>query len=145
MKICADRSLASPRDFVKPTRISLPAIILISILALCCGCAETKINTTSFELFSSDVKQMSKSADQVFASGATFNQAGYLAELQDSSNFKMTDLVLHRSGQGFSTPDREPTFIEVHDAASALPDANQLLVDYVATLQQLAAPALVGC
>jgi hypothetical protein len=129
---------------VKPTRISLPAIILISILALCSGCAETKINTSSFDQFSSDVQQMSKSADQVFASGVTFSQAGYLAELQDSSNFKMTDLILHESDKGFAIPDPQPTFMEIHEAANTLSDANQLLVDYAAALQQLAAPALVS-
>jgi outer membrane murein-binding lipoprotein Lpp len=129
---------------VRPTRISLPAIILVSLLSLCPGCAETPISTKPFDQFSSDVQQLSKSADQVFAAGVTFNQAGYLAQLQENPKFQMTDLLLRQTGNNFAPNGPEPTFIVDRRAENVLSDANALLVDYASALQQLAAPNLVS-
>jgi hypothetical protein len=114
------------------------------LLLLCTGCSQTQINTKPFDQFSSDVQQLSKSADQVFASGVTLSQAGYLAQLQNNPKFQMNDLLLQRSGSDFVTDGAEPIFIVEHRAANVLSDANALLVDYATALQQLASPNLVS-
>jgi outer membrane murein-binding lipoprotein Lpp len=144
VKICAGPRHRAPQEIVKPTRNSIPLSVLISLLLFCAGCAENPISTKPFDQFSSDVQQLGKSADHVLAGGVTFNQAGYLAQLQAKPNFHMTDLLLQRTGSDYAPPGAQPTYIDDRRAENVLSDANGLLVDYAGALQQLAAPNLVS-
>jgi hypothetical protein len=117
----------------------------IALVTLCAACSvPATINTKPFDQFSNAAQQLDLGADQAFANGVTFTEAGFVDQVAADPEFQISDLLVTRSNEGFATSGREPTFMEIRKAATTLSSANKLLVDYAGTLQQLAAPDLVS-
>jgi hypothetical protein len=117
----------------------------IALVMLCAACSvPATINTKPFDQFSNAAQQLDLGADQAFANGVTFTEAGFVDQVVADPNFRISDLLVTRSSEGFATIGQEPTFMETRKAATTLSSANKLLVDYAGALQQLASPSLVS-
>jgi hypothetical protein len=89
-------------------------------------------------------QQLDLGADQTFANGVTFTEAGFVDQVVTDPKFQISDLLLTGSNEGFAAIGQEPTFMEIRKAETTLSSANKLLVDYAGALQQLASPGLVS-
>lgn len=116
----------------------------IALAILCTACVPATINTKPFDQFATAAQQLDLGADQAFANGATFTEAGFIDQVAADPNFHVSDLLIRRSDEGFTTSGQEPTFMEIRKAAGTLSSTNKLLVEYAGALQQLASPGLVS-
>lgn len=116
----------------------------IALMVVCVACVPATINTKPFDQFSSAAQQLDLGADQAFANGATFSEAGFVDQVAADPNYRMSDLLVQQSGSGFTTAGLDPTFMQIRKASAALSSANKLFLDYAGALQQLASPGLVS-
>ncbi|MGD0073092.1 MAG: hypothetical protein ABSD31_01980 [Candidatus Binataceae bacterium] len=117
----------------------------MALMMLCAACSvPATINTKPFDQFSNAAQQLDLGADQAFANGVTFTEAGFVAQAAADPNFPIPSLLVTRTSEGFATIGQQPTFMEIRKAATTLSSANKLLVEYAGSLQQLASPGLVS-
>ena len=133
------------RSFRVTARRQLLRMMPLALVMLCSACSvPATINTKPFDQFSNAAQQLDLGADQAFANGVTFTEAGFVEQVAADPKFQTSDLLVTRSNEGFATIGHEPTFMEVRKGAATLSGANKLLVDYAGALQQLASPGLVS-
>jgi hypothetical protein len=132
----------SPHEIMRRRLLTVMEVAMVMIGAACA--VPATINPKPFDQFSNAAQQLDLGADQAFANGVTFTEAGFVDQVAADPKFRTSDLLVTRSNEGFATIGSEPTFVEIRKAATTLSSANKLLLDYAGALQQLASPGLVS-
>src|SRR5579863_5361219 len=79
-------------------RRHLARMTTIAMVMLCAACSvPATINTKPFDQFSNAAQQLDLGADQAFANGVTFTEAGFIDQVAADPKFQISDLLVTRS------------------------------------------------